>query len=260
MVAYKIFSVIILNIAILSNCKIRSLSSTFGLSWGGPQDQDFGSNRTLFGPACLRGDFSQKRIFNMRKNVLIALFMGLSSWLMAQMPTQATDISPLLVGESFPALEVNAVDGKRVALEAIWNEKPSVVIFYRGGWCPYCTQHLSAIGQSEAEILNQGYQIIAISPDSPENLSATYDKEGLNYQLFSDADGSLAEAVGIAFQAPEKYADFLSEHSGAKNEGFLPVPAVFVLDQSGKILFEHIDPNYKSRLEAKLLLAVLAAL
>lgn len=196
----------------------------------------------------------------MKKLFLPILFGLFSVATFAQLPEAPEDISPLLIGENFPETSLKDVDGNDVELKSIFAEKPSVVIFYRGGWCPYCTKHLSAIGQSESKLLEAGYQIIAISPDSPQNLAATVDKEHLQYRLFSDSDGALAREVGIAFGAPEKYKDFLGEHSAGKNTGFLPVPSVFVLDKEGKILFEHIDPNYKSRLEADLLLAVAGAL
>ena len=78
------------------------------------------------------------------------------------------------------------------------------MVFYRGGWCPYCNRHLSAIGQSKDEILNLGYQIIAISPDSSEELKKSVDKNELAYDLYSDSEGKLITEMGIAFQAPKK--------------------------------------------------------
>jgi len=88
-------------------------------------------------------------------------------------------------------------------------------------------------------------------------LKQTSDKDKLNYSLYSDADGQLIKAMGLAFQAPEKYAGMLSDKSGGLNEGFLPVPSVFVVDMKSKILFEYINPDYSTRLSASLLLAVL---
>lgn len=58
-------------------------------------------------------------------------------------------------------------------------------------------------GQNEADILELGYQVVAISPDKVEKLQETGGKEEVNYRLFSDASGELSKAVGIAFQAPE---------------------------------------------------------
>jgi len=195
------------------------------------------------------------------KSITFSFLFSLFSFaLFAQLAEAPEDISPLLIGENFPEKSLQDVEGNAVELKSLFAEKPSVVIFYRGGWCPYCTKHLSAIGKSESEVLAAGFQIIAISPDSPENLASTVEKEHLKYKLLSDSDGSLAQEGGIAFGAPEKYKDFLGEHSAGKNTGFLPVPSVFVLDKEGKILFEHIDPNYQSRLEASLLLAVVGSL
>jgi peroxiredoxin len=132
-----------------------------------------------------------------------------------------------------------------------------VVLFYRGGWCPFCNAHLAEIQEAQSQVLDMGFQIIAISPDSPENLRATDEEHNLDYHLYSDAGGELIKAVGIAFKSPERYTGMLVEKSDGLNDGFLPVPSVFVTDTNGKILFEYINPDYRTRLSAKLLLAVL---
>lgn len=197
----------------------------------------------------------------MKTLILTILSMTLSlTASIGQLPEKAEDISPLLAGEIFPDLQVTALNGESVSTQQIFSEKSTVLVFYRGGWCPYCNTHLSELGKNEAEILNLGYQIVAISPDAAEGLQKTTAKAEINYRLFSDASGDLAKSAGIAFQAPEKYGKMLSESSGGKNEGFLPVPSVFVLNTSGEILFEYINPNYKKRLSGDLLLAVLKAL
>jgi len=178
----------------------------------------------------------------------------------AQLPEKAEDVSPLLIGETIPNEPVVTADGKTVALHNLLKEKPTVLIFYRGGWCPYCNHHLAEIGEAEADILQLGYQIIAVSPDDAKHLQATDEKNKLNYQLLSDSKGLLTKAAGLAFQAPERYSKMLVEHSSGDNNGFLPVPALFVLNTKGEILFEYINPNYKMRMPGNLLLAALKIL
>ena len=175
----------------------------------------------------------------------------------AQLPEKAEDISPLLTGEMLPEAVLKSPDGSEHRFSELLKEKPSVVLFYRGGWCPYCNAHLAEIRDAENEILNLGYQIIVISPDSPENLKVTEEEKNISYRLFSDGNGHLTKAVGIAFKAPERNAGRLLKISGGLNHGFMPVPSVFVADTSGKIVFEYINPDYRTRLSAKLLLAVL---
>lgn len=190
--------------------------------------------------------------------LFLALFFFLgTSTVFAQLPEKAEDVSPLLNGEIMPDLQLTNIEGKKVSFLSEVKDKPSVVIFYRGGWCPYCNQHLAELGQREQEMLDKGFQVIAISPDAINGLSKTIDKNELKYTLLSDASGDFSKAVGIAFKAPERYGKRLFQVSDGENKGFLPVPAVFVLDKEGTILFEYINPNYKTRMSADLLMAVL---
>ncbi len=178
----------------------------------------------------------------------------------AQLPEKAEDISPLLIGEKIPDATIKSPEGNDHQVLELFSQKPTVMFFYRGGWCPYCNTHLAEIQEAETRILELGYQIIGISPDSPENLKATDEKNKLNYSLYSDGDGKFTKAMGIAFKASERSAARLFDYSGGLNEGYLPVPSVFIIDTSGTIAFEYINPDYKTRLSAGLLLAVLKEL
>jgi peroxiredoxin len=175
----------------------------------------------------------------------------------AQVAEQAEDIAPLLIGEQIPAAEITTLDGESVVLTDLLSGKKSILLFYRGGWCPYCNAHLSAVGKVERELIELGYEIIAFSPDSPEELTNTIEKGALSYALYSDASGALMKSMGIAFQAPERYGPRLDKFSGGLNRGLLPVPSIFVVDEEGMIQFEYISPNYKQRMTTELLLAVL---
>ena len=191
--------------------------------------------------------------------------MILSSLLLStaaqSIPGTATDISPLLIGEKIPDIQLSNLEGKKVSLNDIISKEQTLLIFYRGGWCPYCNLHLAELQSIESEILKSGFNIIAISPDSPDNLKASIEKHKLNYTLLSDSKTEAARAFGIAFQASERYGEMLGKASGSLNtQGLLPVPAVFVLNKQGEILFEYINPDYKKRLKGSLLLAVLAEL
>jgi peroxiredoxin len=207
-------------------------------------------------------DYILTKIENMNKKTIITfLFSALASLpVFAQLPEKAEDISPLLIGEKIPTVTLISSDGSIQNLADLVTAKPTVLLIYRGGWCPYCNVHLSEIQKAESEVISLGYQILAISPDSPENLKQTIDKKEIQYSLFSDADGKLIKALGIAFKAPERYSGKLNMSSGGLNEGFLPVPSVFVVDSSGKILFEYVSPDYKTRIGSGLLVAVLKEL
>lgn len=179
----------------------------------------------------------------------------------AGVPLKAEDVSPLLSGEKIPMLQLRRSSGEMFDLNKSVSETPTILVFYRGGWCPYCSKQLSGLQEIEKGLTGMGYQIIAISTDSPDNLNKTIDKEKIAYTLLSDADLYAAKRFGIAFKGPKNYDKFLPETSGGKNiDKLLPVPSVFILNKKGNILFEYINPNITQRLSAPLLKAAAAAL
>ena len=94
---------------------------------------------------------------------------GLSAQDVPEAPTQdvpakVTDISPLLIGEKVPKIKVRSAKGKKVSLYKLLREKPIVLIFYRGGWCPFCNVHLAEMQGIESAVRDLGYQLVAISP------------------------------------------------------------------------------------------------
>ncbi len=176
-------------------------------------------------------------------------------------PLLPEDISPLLTGEDIPKATLLDAAGQSFDLNAAVSSKPTILVFYRGGWCPFCSKQLAGIQEIEQDIRKMGYQIVAVSTDSPENLKNTETKQKLTYTLLSDADLSISKQFGIAFKSPKNYDKFLPETSGGKNiDKLLPVPSVFILNRKGNIRFEYINPNITQRLSASLLKAAAASL
>ncbi|WP_264531424.1 peroxiredoxin-like family protein [Flavobacterium sp. N502540] len=194
----------------------------------------------------------------MKKLFFIAL-VALCTVATAQnsLPKMATDIAPLLIGEKIPNITLKSAENATVKISDLLEKKKAVLVFYRGGWCPYCNMHLQALAEAEKQILDLGYQIIAISPDAPENLKITEEKDKVKYTLLSDSEGEFAKAVGIAYAAPENYKSVINVHSKGVNTSFLPVPSVFVVNQNSEIAFEYIAPDFKHRISTELLVSVL---
>ena len=172
-------------------------------------------------------------------------------------PQKAEDISPLLYGEKIPAAVLTDAAGEQFDLNKAVAEKPTVLVFYRGGWCPYCSRQLSALQEVAPELEKLKYQLIAVSTDTPEGLMQSVTKEKLSYTLLSDADLTLSKQFGIAYKAPEGYWEMLPKTTGGQDvDLLLPVPSVFILDRKGAIHFEYINPDIKKRLTPELLRAV----
>lgn len=174
----------------------------------------------------------------------------------------AENVKPIGNDQTIPAVTLRTVDGETVELRQLVARQPTVLIFYRGGWCPYCNVQLGKLGKLEPALKALGYQILAISPDRPEELAKSIKKQSLGYTLLSDSDMTVARAFGLAFRVDEelvnqyktKYGIDLEAASGQKHHE-LPVPAAFIVDTSGKIRFEYVNPDYKVRVDTEKLLA-----
>jgi peroxiredoxin len=202
------------------------------------------------------------RSFKANFSFLLFLFAFIcnSIYSHAQTPAKPEDVSPLLIGENIPAIHMPDAMGNDFDLNSAIARQPTLLIFYRGGWCPYCNKQLSGLQEIENELKKIGYQIIAISTDSPDNLKVSATKNKLDYILLSDADLNVSKQFGLAYKAPVAYDKLLPASSGGKNiDKLLPVPSVFIISKKGNIRFEYINVDFKQRINPDLLKAVAQA-
>lgn len=171
------------------------------------------------------------------------------------------EVRPLLVGQRVPSATIRTLSGAEADLAATVKGRHTVLVFYRGGWCPYCGRHLAALGDAKEKLASLGWTIVAVSPDSPAELSKSKGKHKLEYELFSDSKSAAARAMGLAFVLDERtikrYEGFgidLERSSGERHHE-LPVPAVYLVGPDGTALFQYVNPNYKIRLNPNLLVA-----
>jgi thiol-disulfide isomerase/thioredoxin len=87
-----------------------------------------------------------------------------------QIADSAQSITPLLIGQTAPNSTLHTVDSDPVSLKALTMQKTTVLIFYRGGWCPYCNRQLAGLKDIESQLDQFDYQILAISPETPAQL------------------------------------------------------------------------------------------
>jgi len=170
-------------------------------------------------------------------------------------------------GVPAPDASLSTVAGGRTNLSAVLDGKPALLVFYRGGWCPYCNLQLSELRHLVPELQGKGIQLIAISPDSPESLRATLDSTPLEYTLLSDSRAELMGAFGVGFTVDAatltklgEYGIDLEHASGGQTHHALPVPAVFLIDADGTLQFAYANPDYRTRVPLRLVRAAIEAM
>jgi peroxiredoxin len=179
--------------------------------------------------------------------------------------SSASQVQPLLPGMPAPGFELRDAAGQPVRFDPAALQKPLVLTFFRGGWCPYCNLHLAELRKAEAELKGLGFDVWFISVDKPELLYASLEQPDIGYAVFSDAQLAATRAFGIAFEVPpelvEKYLGYGIDLEAASGETHhvLPAPSTFLIGQDGVIRFGYTNPDYTVRLHPDVLLAAARA-
>lgn len=196
---------------------------------------------------------------SLRLAVLAALILPfVARAAMAPSPEAA---QPLSVGTKAPTATLADLDGKPVNLADAIAGKPTVLIFFRGGWCPFCSRQLAALGEHELDLRALGFQIVAISAEAAGKLAATADKTHVRYRLLSDEKAAASLAYGVAYRISSDtgkgYRENGIELSPAPDgDGFwLPVPTAFIINRAGVVRFVYSNPDPSIRISSTDLIA-----
>lgn len=154
------------------------------------------------------------------------------------------------IGDKFEdSILLNNLGEEIQLLEALDN-KPTIVSFYRGTWCPYCNLELSTYNELLKD--RKDVNMIAISPERPDS---SIDTKDLNFKVFSDINNNLAKKLNLSFDITETiesiYEGFgidLEKFQGNRNR-ILPIPATYILDSSRTVIYAYIDADYTKRAE-----------
>lgn len=172
----------------------------------------------------------------------------------------------LRVGEKAPDFELAEVtSGEAVRLSEQLRGGPVVLVFYRGGWCPYCNLELRAYARALDQLQARGATVIAVSPEMAEDVSGS-DNASLGFPVLADEACEVLSAFRVLFPVPavalanffpgtvEKLSRQPLEHVS------LPVPATFVIDTDQIVRAAHVEMDYRTRMDPTEVLAIIDGL
>jgi peroxiredoxin len=157
--------------------------------------------------------------------------------------------------------------GVPTGLDQLLADGPVVIVFYRGGWCPYCNLILRTYEQELLpELKKHGVGLVAISPQTPDGSLSTAEVEKLTFTVLSDAGNAVARSLGITHTLSENVRETLltfDNDLGKVNgtgEWELPHPTVLVVDRDGTVVFADVRPDYTTRTDPAAVLAAVRSL
>lgn len=156
-------------------------------------------------------------------------------------------------GASAPDFTLAESKGKSFNLYKALEKKNVVLVFYRGGWCPYCNFQLRAYNRELKPAQAKSYQMVAISPDKIDASINITPRAEFGFTVLSDPKLTAIGPYNLAFKAPDKVVASLKSkgidlnaQSGETHQS-LPVPAIAIIGKDRKIKWCYASENYKVR-------------
>lgn len=144
--------------------------------------------------------------------------------------------------------------GKTVDLNILLEKGPIVLFFYRGKWCPVCSRYLNDYQDSLSIITDQGFNVVAITPESIENVEQTIKLHDITFTVIYDCQEKIMEDFDVMFSVTKEYQDKIRSsfsidiaENNLHNPAHLPVPATFIINRQGIITSVQFDPDYRNR-------------
>ena len=156
----------------------------------------------------------------------------------------------LAVGNKLPDFRLQDAAGNDVGADE-FSGSPTVLLFYRGNWCPLCMAQIREIAHRYQEMDDLGIRIVLISPQPDEHTKTLAESHAVPFHFLIDTGNKLAESLGIAIDNGVPL--------GIQG-GYAPatvMPTVVVTNANGTIVFSDQTDNYRVRPEPDLFLAIL---
>ena len=184
----------------------------------------------------------------MKKALLLFLALPVLNFVSAQQTPEG-----LFIHSRAPDFKARDQNGKEIHLKDLLKEGKVVLMFYRGQWCPYCNRQLKKMEDSLQLIKDKGAELIAVTPEKPESISKTIEKTTATYSILFDDGLKIMKAYDVAFEVPEntltryRNSGIDIEKNNGNNGKYLPVPAVYIIDKQGEVIYRFFEPDYRKR-------------
>jgi peroxiredoxin len=173
----------------------------------------------------------------------------------AALKAQGLAAKALGVGAKAPPFELPDHDGKRVSSGGLLGKGRVVLSFIRGRWCPFCVGQMEAMNYIAAQIEAAGALLVAISPQTVKQAYFMHEQHKLRFPLLVDAHNAVARQFGLVYRVPEEQQKLYRStfvnlpFANGDDSWELPIPATYVIDRDGGILFASANEDYTERPE-----------
>jgi peroxiredoxin len=146
-------------------------------------------------------------------------------------------------------------DGRIVSSSDVLTKSRLVLCFIRGRWCPFCVSQMEAMNLVVPQIAEANATLVGISPHTVKQSFFMHDQHKLRFPLLSDAGNKLARQFGLTYRVPDFQQavyrrSFVNLPFTNGDESWeLPIPATYILERDGTVLYASANEDYTERPE-----------
>jgi peroxiredoxin len=148
------------------------------------------------------------------------------------------------VGDRLPRLSLMTTDGRPITDEDLIASAPTLLVLYRGWWCPSSKSQLDEIARDSERFRKAGITIFAASVDEPAEAAPIQQHVGDKITILCNVPESLLDEVGVRDQRGAPWYDRIL--FGAKQQD-ISMPSALVVNASGKIVFVYRSTRVDDR-------------
>jgi len=172
----------------------------------------------------------------------------------------------LFINSKAPDFKARDQYGNEIVFKDLRKKGNVVVVFTRGSWCPYCNKFLRKLQDSAELIKAKHAQLIIITPETKEGIDSTIAKTGAAFPIIYDSAMKITNGYNGSYRVEEKTVvryknsnpsiDLLKINNQRK-DAYLPITAVYIVNDEGSVTFRYFDEDYKKRVSVKEILQAL---
>jgi peroxiredoxin len=172
----------------------------------------------------------------------------------------------LFINSKAPDFKAKDQNGNEIVFKDLRKKGNVIVVFTRGSWCPYCNRFLRHLQDSSELIKAKHGQLIVITPEWHEGIDSVVSKTGATFPIIYDSAMKITNGYNSSYRVEDKtvirYKDSnpsidLLKINNQRKEAYLPITAVYVVNDEGSVTFRYFEEDYKKRVSVKEILQAL---
>ncbi|MDY6994140.1 MAG: peroxiredoxin-like family protein [Pseudomonadota bacterium] len=170
----------------------------------------------------------------------------------------------LAVGTQVSAFTVKTYEGKPITFNELLKQAPLLIVFYRGGWCPYCNFQVREMVQAYPQFKQAGVVPVLISVDEVHGAVLLEKTYNIPFPVLSDPDLIAHKIFQVVLTVDEatvkRYRnefDIDLEAWSERQHHQIGIPGFFLIDKASIVQWRHVNRDYKVRPSTEQLLTVI---